>query len=546
LSRDVMDDSSMQRVFTLPTTRSFTLAGTAVVSQNATDASVDRLLGIPDAEHGGITVSSKHPFGEPGGRASSALDGDARTAWNLPLGAKPQNEYVRVEVPAPVTFGHLDLALVEDGRHSIPTQIEITNEEGERRLVDVPRSRAKPDANGVVQERVSFPALRGRSLQFVVPKTAEVKRNDVTMPAAIAELGIPGVRRAAAPRSSIDTCTSDLIRVDGKPFPVRATGSNADAASQRQLKLEPCDPTKALALAAGTHEVDVAVSPHNSSGLDVTHLVLSSAAGGGAASAEAVGRFTPSDATPKMRVVKQGRASMTVEVDPTSKPFWFVLGESNNQGWTAKANGVRLGPSQLVDGYANGWQVTPTSEDQPVTITLDWTPQHTVWRALVLSALAGLLCVAIVAVGLVSFRRRRHAAALTSAADAPVFRVPLLEPAPLRSAVHSWLAVLIAGALAAVAVRPWVGILVAIATFFAQRSSRWRLVLRVTPAILIVGVAIGMAGAQTLRHYPLRFEWPTFFDWARYPVWIAIMLIVADVVISLVYREESKDPRSSD
>jgi hypothetical protein len=29
-------------------------------------------------------------------------------------------------------------------------------------------------------------------------------------------------------------------------------------------------------------------------------------------------------------------------------------------------------------------------------------------------------------------------------------------------------------------------------------------------------------------------------------VWIAIMLIVADVVISLVYREESKDPRSSD
>ena len=50
-----------------------------------------------------------------------------------------------------------------------------------------------------------------------------------------------------------------------------------------------------------------------------------------------------------------------------TQPFEFVLGESVNKGWQAVArpapapagaHAVDLGRSQLVDGFANGWQVT--------------------------------------------------------------------------------------------------------------------------------------------------------------------------------------------
>ena len=42
-------------------------------------------------------------------------------------------------------------------------------------------------------------------------------------------------------------------------------------------------------------------------------------------------------------------------------PFWLVLGQSNNAGWEATVAGKDVGGSTLVDGYANGWLVQPTS-----------------------------------------------------------------------------------------------------------------------------------------------------------------------------------------
>ena len=41
--------------------------------------------------------------------------------------------------------------------------------------------------------------------------------------------------------------------------------------------------------------------------------------------------------------MSNGDSSMTVRVDPTNKPFWFVLGESYSSGWAATLNGHSLG-----------------------------------------------------------------------------------------------------------------------------------------------------------------------------------------------------------
>ena len=64
-----------------------------------------------------------------------------------------------------------------------------------------------------------------------------------------------------------------------------------------------------------------------------------------------------------------------------------------------------LGTPTLIDGYANGWYITPTGSG-PIEITLTWTPQRVVWIAIGLSALALAVCLGLIAVAWA--RRRRQ------------------------------------------------------------------------------------------------------------------------------------------
>ena len=104
------------------------------------------------------------------------------------------------------------------------------------------------------------------------------------MPAALAELGIPGVQRPAVADSLPGTCRDDLLTVDGSPIPVRVTGSTADAAAGRPLSAERCDPTTGaassspLALERGQHVLRSALGVDT--GVDLDGIVLGSEAGG--------------------------------------------------------------------------------------------------------------------------------------------------------------------------------------------------------------------------------------------------------------------------
>ena len=83
----------------------------------------------------GLTRARRLP-GCTGCRAESAIDGDLATAWQTPFD-DVRNQYVDYDLPAPVTFDHMDLAVVADGRHSVPTRIRL-EVDGEVRDLTLP------------------------------------------------------------------------------------------------------------------------------------------------------------------------------------------------------------------------------------------------------------------------------------------------------------------------------------------------------------------------------------------------------------------------
>ncbi len=69
-------------------------------------------------------------------RASAATDGDPSTAWNTPF-VGVSGQWVQVEAPHPITFDRMHLQVVADGRHSVPTQLEL-EVDGAVRQLDLP------------------------------------------------------------------------------------------------------------------------------------------------------------------------------------------------------------------------------------------------------------------------------------------------------------------------------------------------------------------------------------------------------------------------
>ena len=71
--------------------------------------------------------------------AASAADGDPTTAWNTPF-VGVGGQWVQFDAPQPITFSHMNLQVVADGRHSVPTSIEL-QVDGAVRELDAPADR---------------------------------------------------------------------------------------------------------------------------------------------------------------------------------------------------------------------------------------------------------------------------------------------------------------------------------------------------------------------------------------------------------------------
>ena len=384
-AESVRDDEELAiaRTWTQPTARTFTLGGAARLSSHVDDATIDSLLGVI----GPTATSTRRLPGDVGARASAAIDGDPATAWT-PAFDTAGNDALTYQLGRPITFNHLDLRVVADGRHSVPTHLRIEADGQPAASVTVPAVTDRPDARGAdaaVKVPIELPeAVTGSTITVIVDEVREITTTDwfsngaIRMPVGIAELGIAGLA-AAAPTGAFDSgCRTDLLTIDGQSIGVELTGAMTDAEAGRPLTVTPCSPTDTLLLGEGEHVLRAAKGIDT--GFDLDRLVLQSATDGNAPA-----RISPLGAGhaagPVVQVDHQGRtdASLTITNPTPGRPFWLVLGQSHNDGWTATADGHDLGSPQLVDGYANGWLVsTPAAT---VHVHLNWAPQRRVWIA---------------------------------------------------------------------------------------------------------------------------------------------------------------------
>ena len=539
-----MDSRSLIRRINVPTARDFVLTGTTQLSTFAKDDAIDRTFGLRDADHGGVTATSTKRLGDPIARASSALDGNPRTAWNTPAGDF-KDVSMTFRAAQPIDLASFDLEVIADGRHSIPTELTLTSKHTrESRIIKLPRVVNVTAQDGVIKMPVRFPVIRDDTFTITVTGFQPVEQSGTAMPVGLAELGVPGVRRDPLPDQLPSTCHRGLLEIDGSPVGVRVTGSARDAEQQRPLQIATCD-GKAISLAAGDHELRTLMNPHNPNspvGLDVRRIVLSSGANGIAATPQAVvaahRTVAPSQAAPALNVRETSRTAMHVSTTTSTSPYWLVLGQSINAGWVAKVDGKDLGPSQLVDGYANGWVIPPSATaGQPVTITIEWTPQRVVRYAIFISVVACLACVGIIVVA----ARRRTGTVAAFPNDRATWHTPTdVDHGHLTPSIG--IAVCVAFALLGyLLAAPWVGMFVGVMVAFALRNRYGQLVLKFLPGAIVLSVAAYMAGGQLLERYPPRFEWPTYFESARMPTWIALLAFAAHATIANLKTRRAGD-----
>ena len=290
-------------------------------------------------------------------------------------------------------------------------------------------------------------------------------------------------------RAGDRTCRLDLLELDGSPLPVRLTAGSAG------LELDACSP---VTLEAGAHRLTAASGA--GTGIDVNRLVLSSDRTGRPAPVSA--RDLPTGASgATVRVANAGAGHLEVTAQTDGQPFWLVLGESSSSGWHASTSDARLGPRQLVDGYANGWLVSPDRAGT-LSISLRWGPQR-------LLPLGGAVSVAtLAACGWILWRGRRLAALGPGLAARPA--LSLGPPDRGRYAPGSaLLAALVTLGVATLFVPPVMALAGALALLVGWRLPRG--------PVLLAAVACASLAISRVDHRPSL-------------AWIAVVIVAADAL----------------
>jgi len=560
---------AMRREFWLPTARSFALSGTARISALIPDNVIDSLLGGRGVFGGAVIGSNERLPGDLNARAVYAFDGNPKTFWSPGFGEPAQvGAWIEAQLPRALTFHHLNLEVIADGRHSVPTEIRITTNTGGDDLVPLPPIRDRKAIDSVVSVPLRFRQLSGSTIRFTVERVRQVKtinwysEHPITMPVGIADIGLTGVHvTPESPQAPIaSVCRSDLLRVDGRPVWLRVEGTVGSAEKLEGLTVVGCGPdAKGLALAAGIHTLDA--SWGKITGWNLDRLVLDAAPGGAAFQPLENGMVpatpgtiatqgTPALATPTVRVLGATATSARLEVTHATNPFWLVLGESLNKGWEALgSNGQPLGPPQLIDGYANGWYVVPPANGE-LTVSLQFTPQRIVTPAVLISGGTLALCLVLgfVPVGNIVRRRRGRGAHpvenVVRDDESPALASPLTTGGSRPRLVHGILLALGCGAISLVVLPPPWAVPIAVATasaaLVALRWSAARAILSLSAFMCVAAAGAVTLFDQVRHHYPPGDAWPRNFETAGVLALVGVVALATDTAVELIRRHQRR------
>jgi arabinofuranan 3-O-arabinosyltransferase len=577
-------ESFLSRTFWMPTARTFSLTGQARISPLIPDDAIDRLVGRPGSNGTGITAySSGRLNGDLTAGAIYTLDGNTQTAWEPGLGSTHQaGAWLKYNLAAPITFSSMNLQVVADGRHSVPTSITVATENGSRHLVLPPIADGRTEG-AVVSVPLSFPALTGQRITVTFDTVRLVDtvnystQSEQALPLGVAEVGIPGLTAAPLPAAIPSTCRNDLLAIDGKPISVAVSGSTQTALARvNPLNVTLCGPDAGgIPLGAGTHTLtstygDTMVNNQSTNGFDVDQVALDSAAGGGVGAAAPAGTIPapPAQPTTAVTVTSHTATAMHLRVTGATSPFELVMGQSINAGWVAKIDGVgSLGQPVLVDGFGNGWEVTAAdlakaSPSGSFAVSLQWTPQTRVNVALIVSGLTILLCLLLAylpervrrrvsrSVRGVSRRLRRrptrvaaHArsrgpevVAATAEVPAPRLWAPFRSRRPRSGWAMSVVVAVATGVVGAVIARPLTGLIVGVATLIALLVPRLRVLLGLAAVGLMIAAGTYTVVEQAHVHAALTGSWASHYDEASNLAWAAVVFLGADAVTELVRR----------
>jgi arabinofuranan 3-O-arabinosyltransferase len=545
------EERSIMRTLSLPTEREFRLDGDVRLFRRHPATVLDEVLGRPhDGSVPWVRASSRltGDLQTP----SAAFDGDPTTAWTT-VRSEPERQWVEVNLTEPVTVDSIPVTIVVDGLHSVPREVEVTVDGEPVGRVPLPMIEPGDRQNDTTVVDLPLPeAVTGSTYRFRLTEVWSVTThdwnsdNEVEQPAAIAEIGLPGPTVPTLPDSFDSGCRDDLLTIDGEPLPVRVTGQTADALAGEPMSLTACG-DRPVTLDGGAHDIESA--PGRATGLDIDRLVLRSGAGGTAAGPgagtlvdEATAAVAQEQTTPQttpqptVEVVGEGHDHARVRVTGATpdEPFWLVLGQSHNPGWTATADGEGLGEPELVDGFANGWLVTPTSET--FEVDLRFAPQQRVNVAIVLSLVAALVCLALV------LRRPRTVVNAPSSLAEPyssvlAFRYDGALPTR-RTALWTGVGV---GLIGVVLAGPGVGVIVGLAAGIGARHETFRRWLLLASPAALAACALYVLYIQVRWSPDPSFDWPIEMRRPHPIGWLAVLLLVADVIVDRVWQARRTD-----
>jgi hypothetical protein len=251
---------------------------------------------------------------------------------------------------APLSFDHLDLRVLADGRHSVPTRLRL-EVDGQKRDLPLPAITDQAPENASTLVHLEFPSVTGRAVRATITGVREERSlrfaSDATplLPAGIAELGVPGLHVPAptgAGGGALDsTCRSDLVAIDGRwNRPVLTIRRPAPAVMA--LAVTPCDPADAMRIddraRPGRHAHNRAVS-----------------AGYRSTACPRLGvparerRRWPHPAARARAAARRGRtATSCAHVTGAMRLFWMVLGESRALDGASVAGGAARRRSSTV------------------------------------------------------------------------------------------------------------------------------------------------------------------------------------------------------